>query len=260
MTDEEKKEFEEFLQWKAEKKKKEQEQQEDKSSTSNETVPAVNEKDENPTQNDTKEVTNTDGKKTDPTVAIIAIAAIAILIIIIVALSNSNSNNTASSSIQDSTYVEETSTPTAEEIQKQKEEAAAKAEQDSIEEAKRIETIKKTIHITKVRLSSPNSAGGVSATFLFKNISGKTIKYLDWTGYPINGVGDQVTCDIRGYSDYTGRVTGPIKPGRSNSDSYYWDCAWYNNTAKKLILTGVDIEYMDGTKIHIAEDELKYIR
>ena len=131
---------------------------------------------------------------------------------------------------------------------------------DSIRKANRIDKVKHSIKIIKAYLSSPNSAGGVDAHLVWKNVSKKTIKYLNWSGYPINAVGDPVSCEIRGISESGGKVTGPIKPGTTYGYGKYWECVWYNYSAKKLILTGIDIEYMDGSTMHINQNELKYIR
>ena len=131
---------------------------------------------------------------------------------------------------------------------------------DSIRKANRIDKVKHSIKIIKAYLSSPNSAGGVDAHLVWKNVSKKTIKYLTWSGYPINAVGDAVECEIRGVSESGGKVTGPIKPGTTYGYGYYWECLWYNYSAKKLVLTGINIEYMDGSTMRINKNELKYIR
>lgn len=131
---------------------------------------------------------------------------------------------------------------------------------DSIRKADRIDQVKHSVKILKAYLSSPNSAGGVDAHLVWKNVSKKTIKYLTWSGYPINAVGDAVECEIRGVSESGGRVTGPIKPGTTYGYGKYWECLWYNYSAKKLVLTGIDIEYMDGSTMRINQNELKYIR
>lgn len=117
--------------------------------------------------------------------------------------------------------------------------------------------IKSSIHITNYYLSSPNSAGGVDAYFYYKNLNDSPIKYLTWTGYPINNVGDAVSCTIRNYEYFSGKDTGPVKKNKIGGGC--WSCAWYNSTAKKLILTSIDIEYMDGTTIHIQDEDLYQI-
>ena len=137
---------------------------------------------------------------------------------------------------------------------------ATKERLDSLKRAKRIDLLKNTIKIKKVYLSSPNSAGGVDAHLVWKNVSNKTIKYLTWSGYPINAVGDPVSCEVRGTLESGGTFTGPIKPGATYGYGTYWDCLWYNYSAKKLVLTEIYIEYMDGSSININKDELKYVR
>lgn len=119
------------------------------------------------------------------------------------------------------------------------------------------EMVKNSVRITSYYLKSPNSAAGVDAVFYYKNLSKKDIKYFYWEGYPINAVGDAVTCDIRDYSNFRGKDTGPIKPGRTGGG--VWECAWYNWTAKKLVLTAVEIEYMDGSNLRIEGDDLYLI-
>lgn len=129
--------------------------------------------------------------------------------------------------------------------------------QDSAKKAKRIEDVKHSVKLTSYYLSSPNSASGVSANLYYKNLSDKVIKYFVWTGYPINSVGDVVSCTIRDYSKFSGKDTGPVKKGASGGGN--WDCAWYNWEAKKLILTKVAIEYMDGSSFEIEGNELYLI-
>ena len=138
----------------------------------------------------------------------------------------------------------------------QRQDSIERAE-DSIRQEERINLLKNSVKITKAWLSNPNSAGGVDANVYYKNLSDKTIKYFDWTGYPINAVGDRVGCEIRGYGEYRGRDTGPVKPKHTNGGC--WDCAWYNNTARKLVLTGIEITYMDGSSLTIQDDEISYV-
>ena len=128
---------------------------------------------------------------------------------------------------------------------------------DSLLKIERLDQLKHSIKITSAWLDSPNSAGGVDANVYYKNLSNKTIKYLTWVGHPINAVGDRVNCEIRGYDDFRGRDTGPIKPGHSGGGC--WSCAWYNYTAKKLVITEIVIEYMDGSSMLIGYDEIPYV-
>lgn len=129
---------------------------------------------------------------------------------------------------------------------------------DSILHERRVQEVKHTIKIKSAYLSHPNSAGGVDAYFSYKNCSDKTIKYLVWEGMPINAVGDPVSCEIRGYSIFHGKDTGPVKPNAFGGG--VWGCAWYNWTAKKLDIIGVKIEYTDGSIFEIKEDEITLIK
>lgn len=132
-----------------------------------------------------------------------------------------------------------------------------KQRMDSIARVEHENAVKNSIRITSYYTSSPNSAGGVDVNFYYKNLSDKVIKYLIWEGHPINAVEDAVSCTIRGYSTYRGRDTGPVKKGQSGGG--HWSCVWYNYQIKKMILTGIEIEYMDGSTLNISGDDLYLI-
>lgn len=127
-----------------------------------------------------------------------------------------------------------------------------------VDTAARIDALKHIVKIKSAYLSSPNSASGVDAIFYYINKSDKTIKYLTWTGCAINAVGDMVSCDIRDSYFFRGKDTGPIKSGKTGGGT--WSCAWYNWTAKKLKITQIEIEYMDGSTETINESEIKYVK
>lgn len=59
---------------------------------------------------------------------------------------------------------------------------------------------------------STNSVGGVTVDIYYCNNSGKAIKYITWYMTPYNAVNDAVKCSVRGYSQVTGKTTGPIEP------------------------------------------------
>lgn len=54
-----------------------------------------------------------------------------------------------------------------------------------------------------------NSADGVSVEIIWRNDSGKDIKYIDFTAVPYNAVGDVVACEIRGRTATKLSSTGP---------------------------------------------------
>ena len=252
MTEEEKKEFEEFLQWKAEKAKKQE--SENQVSETKEEETNGKEQTSSPVTSEVKSYAPeqpADNTGNTTLIVILAFVGIIFLVFLVVGLGSKNRTPSALAEVEDSVAVavvddEFISEPVVD------------AKQDSIARAERISEVKKSIKITSAYLGRPNSASGVDAYFYYKNLSDKTIKYLVWEGYPMNAVGDRVSCDIRGYRDFRGKNTGPVKPGKTSGGC--WDCAWYNSTAKKLILTGIDIEYMDGTTFTIKENEIEYVR
>lgn len=123
------------------------------------------------------------------------------------------------------------------------------------EEAKQKEKEKLTyIKFTAAYLGKPNSAGGCDAHFSFKNTSKNTIKYL-YIQYEIYNAVDDIVSDRFGRDDMELQYTGPLKPGRS--DSGIWDCIIYDYSAKRLVITGLTIEYMDGMKIQYNSEEAK---
>lgn len=137
--------------------------------------------------------------------------------------------------------------------------------QDSIKQVESIELTDKvknnTIEITRLKCSSPNSAGGVDVYFNFKNKSDKVIKYLTANVYFTNAVDDVVESEIGlGQRIFNLKCTGPIKPQESNSWNRYWDCVIYNSTAKQVHIKGIDIEYMDGSMIFIGENNVKLLK
>lgn len=249
MTEEEKKEFEEFLQWKAEKKKKEELEQ----SNANENL--EQKKEECSTHNNVNLNDKPHNSGSDVNFKPLLIGCGIIFVLILLLLISLNTSRIEEGNKQE---MIQDSLSTLEKEAMDLQQAKEKAVKDSIQRIERIQALKKSVHITTARLSSPNSAGGCDATVYYKNISNKTIKYFDWTGYCINAVGDRVSCEIRGDDIYRGRDTGPVRPGKSSGGQ--WDCIIYNWSARKLILTGVEIEYTDGSYLNISQDELKYIR
>lgn len=234
MTEYEKKEFEEFLQWKKEKQKEAnlaqqrlEEQTEQQSESSNRFAK----------QN----------KKTEKAIYVLGLILIVYFISLLV--SNRNSDSKESRIIRNHTETVDSLQTIRDSMQQ--------ASVDSIKKANRIKLLKNSVRITTARLSSPNSAGGVDAIVFYKNLSDKTIKYFYWEGCAKNAVGDIVENEIGGRVLFRGKDTGPIKPRKTGGGC--WDCIIYNSTARKLIITEVAIEYMDGTELKILENEIKYI-
>lgn len=116
---------------------------------------------------------------------------------------------------------------------------------------------KTPIEIIYLRSSYPNSAGGTGIDVEIRNLSTKTIKYIYFSGYPINAVNDRCFCSIRGCSDITLKGTGPIKYG--DYQKYGWDNVWYDGDIEKYIPTSITIQYMDGSRVKITKQNINKI-
>lgn len=266
MTDDEKKEFEEFLQWKKEKLEKEKLEQQSKEQNEQLQNSDIRRK---PDQfvNTSREYKHQQIYPKDieePNHKIDRVITIGVIVLICIGAflvfnrghhgSNGNEIVDTKQSVQDSIFnARADSIDMALKAKKD----SAKASADSIRKAKRIELLKHSLRITTAHLSSPNSAGGVDAIMYYKNLSSKTIKYFYWEGYAKNAVGDVVENEIGGDRSFGGKDTGPIKFGKTGGGC--WSCIIYNWTAKKLVVTDVTIEYMDGTELRISENEIKYV-
>lgn len=249
MTEEEKNEFEEFLQWKKEK----QEEEKQKLQQTKEHIETLEDSNgeyesNNASPNQGTLANQPRNKKKEATILLgLCFFTIVLCISQFVAFNKSETST-------ENQYMTENEYDPLKAIHDSVQQASA----DSIKKANRIELLKKTVCITTARLSSPNSAGGVDAIVFYKNLSDKTIKYFYWEGYAKNAVGDIVESEIGGRELFRGKDTGPIKPRKTGGGC--WDCIIYNSTARKLIITEVAIEYMDGTELKILGNEIKYIR
>ncbi len=116
--------------------------------------------------------------------------------------------------------------------------------------------------MTKISKSKPNSAGGVDVFIGYKNMSDKIIKYAVFTITPYNSVGDKTYCDIRREATVRLNDMGPYKKGEGLAGNYnwYWENTWYNWEISKIELDKIEIEYMDGTRITLTDEDLKYVQ
>ena len=105
--------------------------------------------------------------------------------------------------------------------------------------------------------SCPNSAGGVSVKWSFKNNTEKTIKYASFWFTPYNRVNDPLCCSIRGKSLDGVKYTGPLNPGGVHQGAL-WENAWYNNAISTVKLSHVFVEYMDGTEEKIYPSDISF--
>ncbi len=105
-------------------------------------------------------------------------------------------------------------------------------------------------------LYAPNSVGGVSVRFQYRNDSDKTVKYVTFTVVPYNAVKDVQKCTTRGKSEVHLRVTGPITAGLSGNCTF--ENVWYNSTISTIELTKIKIDYMDGSTETLKGGEIQY--
>lgn len=105
--------------------------------------------------------------------------------------------------------------------------------------------------------TGPNSAGGVSVNFSFKNLTEKTIKYAYFWFTPYNAVQDKVNCSIRRESTRGVKYTGPLSPGATNYGALF-ENAWYNNSITSVRLSHVLVEYMDGTEERVEVTDIDF--
>lgn len=110
------------------------------------------------------------------------------------------------------------------------------------------------LRINNSELSGPNSAGGCDYKLYFRNVSKKTIKYLDWYGTAYNAVDDPCSCEIRGTSFCSGQCVGPIFAGDDRWSS--WSCVIYNYSAETIKLDHIRIEYLDGTSVSLSSSDI----
>ena len=106
----------------------------------------------------------------------------------------------------------------------------------------------------------------VLIVILFGKSIRKTVKYARFTVVPYNKVNDRV----KGKYDYNDngekvlKVTGPVKSKQIDGYGAYWDCVWYNWTIDYMLITGIEIEYLDGSIISTSDvniiQELGYTR
>ena len=107
--------------------------------------------------------------------------------------------------------------------------------------------------------NGPNSAGGISVKWSFKNNTEKTIKYASFWMTPYNAVNDAQQCSIKRKSTDGVRYTGPLAPGGIATGNL-WENAWYNHTITTARLEKIYIEYMDGTTEDVYPSDISFSR
>ena len=91
-----------------------------------------------------------------------------------------------------------------------------------------------------------NSVGGVTPEVYFQNLSGKTIKYIDFTFVPYNRVGDVASCTVTGQSAMKMECVGPIEPFETGRKLYFF---WENG--KRVLVEN------DGTGVYKFVDDAR---
>lgn len=114
---------------------------------------------------------------------------------------------------------------------------------------------------------SINSVGGVEPTIVWRNDSGKTIKYIYFTVVPYNAVNDIVSCRITGDTYTTLKCTGPYKTFDINdigfSSEIYLDkglASIYKTSSEPLYAIPYSMHYLlNPKKYYLTENDYNYI-
>lgn len=127
------------------------------------------------------------------------------------------------------------------------------------EENNRIEA-RNIIRVSKVQMSSKDSAGGLYLYVNFTNNSPKTIKYIRVSFTFYNAVNDPIVLQYKTSEVLTGEMVGPFATGEGISDlSQGWG-KFYNWTIDSVKLVKIQIEYMDGTTETLTGKDLEYVQ
>lgn len=140
----------------------------------------------------------------------------------------------------------------------------------------RQEKVRNTIRIYKSYVADVDSAGGVDIQIAWENTSDKNIDYITFTVEVYNGVNDIISCEIKDTSTFKLKETGPIYPGGGTLkskgvefeiggkpvevDNFYgstWENVLYNNTAKKVLIKNILIEYSDDSTARLSGDDIE---
>lgn len=117
----------------------------------------------------------------------------------------------------------------------------------------------------KVKKINMDSAGGNEVTIKFTNCSSQRIKYVYFTGYFLNAVGDKCRNEVGGSTVWKYTGVGPISRIPDSPNNYgshikffHSDPPFYSKTARKFVISSVTIEYMNGKKTVLSGSELDY--
>ena len=148
-----------------------------------------------------------------------------------------------------------------EDFQKRMEEEAAQRkalEEQEFEDLKLMDPA--YIEVKKIKT---DYAGGNEVTIKFTNCGSLKIKYVYFTGYFLNAVGDKCRDEVSGSTVWKYTGVGPVSripntPDRFGSYIKYFhsDPLFYSKNARKFRLSSVTIEYMNGKKTVLSGSEL----
>lgn len=149
-------------------------------------------------------------------------------------------------------------------------EAKWKAQQDSIDAAKKQEDFARLKSLSPAFIEvfgwSMDSAGGIEVDITFTNCSSQKVKYVYFRGYFLNAVGDRCRNEITRSTEWKYRGVGPIAPFPKSADDssyghrhtyFFGNPLFYSSIAKTFRLSSVTIEYMNGKKTTLSGTELK---
>lgn len=111
-----------------------------------------------------------------------------------------------------------------------------------------------------------DSAGGITVDLAFKNGVSQKVKYVYFTGFFLNAVGDKCRNEINGSTEWKARGVGPVDALPNSPYYIYYDhiAHWhfdnprfYSKTANTFRLSSVTIEYVNGKKTTLSGAELK---
>lgn len=116
----------------------------------------------------------------------------------------------------------------------------------------------------EVKKMNMDNAGGVDVSIKFTNCSSSRVKYVYFTGYFLNAVGDKCRNEIDGSTVWKYTGVGPVSRIPDTPDNngshikfFHSDPPFYSKTARKFILSSVTIEYMNGKKVALTGGELE---
>ena len=143
--------------------------------------------------------------------------------------------------------------------QREEQEAQRKAlEEQEFEDLKLMDPA--YIEVKKIKM---DNAGGNEVTIKFTNCSSQKIKYVYFTGYFLNAVGDKCRDEINGSTVWKYTGVGPVSRIPNTPDSFgsyikyfHSDPLFYSKNARKFRLSSVTIEYMNGKKAVLSGAEL----